>query len=77
MFSLSASRVPLLSSLRAKPERQKGMILLPVPVGSMTESPCTTRQTVTSRGTVTLDKTERDLEGTVLRVFKRKTAALT
>ena len=77
MVSLSASRVPLLSSLRAKPERQKGMILLPVPVGSMTESPCTTRQTVTSRGTVTLDKTERDLEGTVLRVFKRKTAALT
>ena len=73
----SASRVPLLSSLRAKPERQKGMILLPVPVGSMTESPFTTRQTVTSRGTVTLDKTERDLEGTVLRVFKRKTAALT
>ncbi len=36
----SASRVPLPSSLRAKPERQKGMTLLPVPVGSMKSSPC-------------------------------------
>ena len=36
----SASRVPLPSSLRVKPERQKGITLLPVPLGSMKSSPC-------------------------------------